>query len=73
MVETDVVRNELLAFRVVAPGHAAAVVLNLGDAAAEVSLPLEAAEVRAGDATVHPADDGTVRVSVGPHGFVFLS
>jgi glycosidase len=65
--EPDLLTNEVLAVRLTSGGHTLAVVLNVGDAPAEVRLPMTGAAVVAGNATVEGA---TVRVP--PHEFALL-
>ena len=65
--EPDVLTNDVLAVRLTGDGRTLAVVLNVGDAPADVLLPLAAASVVAGRATV----EGT-SVRVAPHDFALL-
>ena len=60
--------NDVLAVRLTSGEEALAVVLNVGDAAAEVRLPLPGAGVLAGTAEL--SGDGAVRVP--PHAFALL-
>jgi glycosidase len=66
--EPDVLTNEVLAVRLTGEGRTLAVVLNVGDAPADVRLPSSAASVVAGRATV----DGT-SVRVAGHDFALVS
>jgi glycosidase len=66
--EPDVLSNEVLAVRLTAGENALAVVLNVGDAPADVVLPMTDGEVVAGQATVH---GGTAQVP--PHSFALLT
>jgi cyclomaltodextrinase len=66
--EPDVLSNEVLAVRLTGEGRTLAVVLNVGDAPADVALAMAVGEVVAGQATVR---GGSVRVP--PHGFALLA
>ena len=66
--EPDVLTNEVLAVRLTSGAHALAVVLNVGDALADVRLPMAEAAVVAGEAAVH---DGAVQVP--PHQFALVA
>jgi cyclomaltodextrinase len=70
--EPDVLRNEMLAVRLTGEGGTLAVVLNVGDDAADARLPMSGAEVVAGDATLRPEGDATV-VRVPAHGFALVA
>ena len=63
----DVLTNEVLAVRLTGQGRALGVVLNVGDAPADVPLQMPGAAVVAGQATVH---EGAVQVP--PHSFALL-
>jgi glycosidase len=63
-----VLSNDVLALRLTAGEDVLAVVLNVGDAPADVVLPMRVGEVVAGRATVR---DGSVEVP--PHGFALVS
>jgi glycosidase len=70
--EPDVLSNDVLAVRLTSGVDALAVVLNAGDASAEVRLPLSGATVVAGRATVRTSSDAAA-VQVPPHDFALLS
>ena len=70
--EPDVLRNEVLAVRLTGEGQTLAVVLNVGDAPADVVLPLSGAGVVAGSADLRP-DGGGTAVRVPPHDFALVS
>ncbi|HLN77700.1 MAG TPA: alpha-amylase family protein [Nocardioidaceae bacterium] len=72
-LEPDVLSNEVLALRLTDSGHSAALVLNVGDSAAPVHLPVTGAEVVAGSGTIRRAEDGSVQLSADPHSFVLLA
>jgi len=67
--EPDVLSNDVLAVRLTSGEGTVGVVLNVGDAPADVRLPLPAATVLAG--TAEPRGDGAVRVP--PHAFALVS
>ena len=67
----DELRNELLAVRLTGEGHTLAVVLNVGEHPAEVSLPLGGGSVLAGDADTWPEAGGT-RVRVPGHAYALV-
>jgi cyclomaltodextrinase len=69
--EPDVLRNELLAVRLVSGGRALGLVLNVGDDAAEVTLPLPGAGLLAGAGRVRPRD-GATAVHVSAHAFAVV-
>ncbi len=73
VLEPDLLTNEVLAFRLAAGDHTAAVVLNLGDSPARVVLPFTAAEVVAGSGSVEPTGDGSAAVLADPHSFLILT
>ncbi|MDQ1532125.1 MAG: cyclomaltodextrinase / maltogenic alpha-amylase / neopullulanase [Microbacteriaceae bacterium] len=68
----DVLSNEVLAVRLTGEGQTLAVVLNLGDAPADVVVPFSGAGVVAGGATLRPDGTGT-GVRVPPHEFALVS
>ncbi|MGZ4569352.1 MAG: alpha-amylase family protein [Blastococcus sp.] len=70
--QPDELRNEVLAVRLTSEGRSLAVVLNVGDEPAEVSLPLSDGEIVAGAADLHAAGGRTV-VRVVPHGFALVA
>jgi cyclomaltodextrinase len=69
--EPDVLRNELLAVRLCGDGQQLALVLNLGDASADVELPLPGAGVLAGSGSIRPRR-GAVVATAAPHGFLVV-
>jgi cyclomaltodextrinase / maltogenic alpha-amylase / neopullulanase len=73
MVEPDVLRNEIIAYRVTDPSHTLAVVLNTGDTTAELRLPLPGGHLAAGDGTAVPGDDGGLDVTVAPHSYLIVT
>ena len=70
--EPDVLRNEVLAVRLTSGADALAVVLNVGDAPADVVLPLSRAELVAGSGQLQ-ARGGSTAVQVPPHDFALVS
>jgi cyclomaltodextrinase len=72
LCEPDLLTNEVLAFRVVAGERVAALVLNVGDEAAQVTLRMSAAEVAAGAGTVTGQEGTSVLVAVDGHSFLWL-
>jgi hypothetical protein len=70
--EPEVLSNEVLGFRLTSGADALGVVLNVGDAPADVVLPLSGAEVVAGSGRVE-ARGASTAVSVPPHDFAVLS
>lgn len=68
--DPDVLSNEVLAVRLTGEGQTLAVVLNVGDAPADVVLPFSGAVV-AGTADLRPDGAGTA-VRVPPHGFALV-
>jgi cyclomaltodextrinase / maltogenic alpha-amylase / neopullulanase len=71
LAEPDVLRNELLAVRLGGDGEQLALVLNLADAPAEVTLPLPGAHVLAGSGGVRPRGGGVVATVAG-HDFLVV-
>jgi cyclomaltodextrinase len=69
--EPDVLRNELLAVRLSGEGQQLALVLNAGDARADVELPLPGARVLAGAGSTRARGSG-VLATAEPHGFVVV-
>ena len=69
--EPDLLSNEVLAVRLTGEGQTLAVVLNVGDAPADVVLPFSGAAVVAGAADLRPAGAGTA-VRVPPHEFALV-
>jgi cyclomaltodextrinase len=69
--EPDVLRNELLAVRLSGEGQQLALVLNAGDARADVELPLPGARVLAGSGSTRPRGGGVVATAE-PHGFLVV-
>jgi cyclomaltodextrinase len=67
------VSNEVMTLRIGAADRLGSLVLNVGDEPAIVTLPVAAAHLEAGAATVHQSDGGQVQVEVPPHQFAFLS
>jgi hypothetical protein len=65
--EPDLLTNDVLAVRLTSEGKGLGVVLNVGDAPAEVRLPLPGASVLAGEAEV---DGAAFRVP--PHAFALI-
>jgi cyclomaltodextrinase / maltogenic alpha-amylase / neopullulanase len=64
----DVLTNDVLAVRLTSGADALAVVLNVGDAAVDVRLPMAGAAVVAGKAALH---DGAMQVP--PHQFALVA
>jgi hypothetical protein len=64
--EPDLVTNDVLAVRLTSGPHALAVLIDVGDAPADVVLPFPAGTVAAGSASARPHADGTA-VRVAPH------
>jgi hypothetical protein len=73
MAEPDVLRNELLAYRVTDASHTLAVVLNAGDTMAGLRLPLTDGHVAAGDGTAVGDGDGGLDVTVAPHSYLIVT
>ena len=69
--EPDVLSNDVLAVRLTSGGNTLAVVLNVGDAPAEVCLPLSEGSVLAGQAELAGHGDSTA-VLVPPHAFALI-
>ncbi|HEY0510168.1 MAG TPA: alpha-amylase family glycosyl hydrolase, partial [Blastococcus sp.] len=69
--EPDVLSNDVLAVRLTSGGNTLAVVLNVGDAPADVRLPLTGASVLAGQAELAGHGDATA-VRVPPHDYALV-
>jgi glycosidase len=67
----DVLTNEVLAVRLTSGPHTLAVVLDVGDAAAEVVLPFPGGSVAAGSGSAHP-DGGRTTIRVPAHAFTLV-
>ncbi|MCU1669104.1 MAG: glycosidase [Blastococcus sp.] len=72
VAEPDVLTNDVVAVRLTAEGNTLAVVLNVGDAPADVRLPLSRASVVAGNGEPAP-DGGGTAVRVPGHDFALVS
>ena len=70
--EPDVLRNEVIAYRVTDPSHTLAAVLNAGDTTADLRLPLADGQIAAGDGTAVPGGDGGLDVTVAPHSYLIV-
>jgi hypothetical protein len=67
----DVLTNEVLAVRLTSGPHTLAVVLDVGDAPAEVVLPFPGGTVAAGSGSVHP-DGGRTTLHIPAHSFTVV-
>jgi len=73
VAEPDVVRNEVIAYRVTDASHTLAVVLNTGDETAELRLPTADGRVAAGDGTAAAGGDGGLDVTVAAHSYLIVT
>jgi cyclomaltodextrinase len=73
VAEPDVLRNEVIAYRVTDASHTLAVVLNTGDETAELRLPAADGQVAAGDGTAAAGGDGGLDVTVAPHSYLIVT
>jgi cyclomaltodextrinase len=73
VTEPDVLRNEVIAYRVTDTAHTLAVVLNTSDTTVDLRLPLADGHVAAGDGTAVPGGDGGLDVTVAPHSYLIVS
>jgi cyclomaltodextrinase len=73
VLDPDVLRNDVIAFRVADASNTLAVVLNVGDTPAVERLPMASGHVAAGDGVVQPGGGEHVRVTVAPHSYLVLT
>jgi cyclomaltodextrinase / maltogenic alpha-amylase / neopullulanase len=73
VAEPDVLRNEVIAYRVTDASHTLAVVLNAGDSTADLRLPLADGHITAGDGTAVDDGDGGLDVTVAPHNYLIVT